>query len=79
MYLCVRSVIKLTEVYLLCDPRYVTQCVSNLADEKSLCKYIWISHRRMNTGSMLTIEFSNLLMMTQRPTSLTDDDTVPFS
>jgi hypothetical protein len=31
---------------------------------KVRCKYAWISHRIVNTGSMLTIESSNFLKKT---------------
>jgi hypothetical protein len=40
---------------------------------KVLCKYVWISHRRVYNGSMLKIEHNKFLMMMWRSTSLTDD------
>jgi hypothetical protein len=45
------------------EPRYVTPCVGNLTEEKSLLKCVGTSHRRMYNGSMLKIASNNFLWM----------------
>jgi hypothetical protein len=51
-------------VHSLYEPGYVTPCVGNLAEEKSLRKYIWFPNRCMNTGNLLKTESSSSLMIT---------------
>jgi hypothetical protein len=38
---------------------YVITCVGNLTEEKSVCRHVWISHRRMNAGSVFKLQLSN--------------------
>ena len=40
-----------------------------------LTQHFWISHRHTNSGSVMKTESNNFLIMTQRCTSLCDDDT----
>ena len=56
----------------------VTPChITHSIRQKNLIRTqrIWISHRHMNTGSMMKTDCSNFLIMTQWSTSLPDDDT----
>jgi hypothetical protein len=41
-----------------------TFCRQSYTRMNVLCKYVWLSYRRMNRGSMLKMQFSNYLMMT---------------
>jgi hypothetical protein len=66
-------------VHPLFEPGYVILCVGNLTEDKSCEKYVGISHRPFDTGSMLKIEYSNFSVMSKRSTSRTDDDVSPFT
>jgi hypothetical protein len=52
------------KAYLRDKRDYVISCAGNLTGKKSLCKYVWISRRSMNTGRMLQIESSDFLIIT---------------
>jgi hypothetical protein len=45
---------------------------------KDPCKYVCISHRHINTRTMLKMESSNFLVMAWRYTSLIDYDVPSF-
>lgn len=52
------------KVHPLHEQGYVITCVGNHTEEKFLCMHIWISHRRVNAGSVFKIDYCNFLMMT---------------
>jgi hypothetical protein len=64
-----------TKVHLLSEPGNVIPCVGNLTEETpsvgAVCLSFTLAHEYQKF--ILGIKSGNLLIMTQRPTSLTDD------